>query len=452
VLSRGDLESDVRQMTRHLKNAGVGQGTKVLVALPNSIEFMIAWLAVSDCGAVFMPISPVLTPEERSRIDEIARPDVVVAEKGTIELMAGAYLSRIDCVPYDSDDLSGVSAIIFTSGTTGTPKGVIMTESALLANARAVADYLDLSERDRTLVFLPLHYTYALSQVLSTLLAGGCIVLLRNLLYPILALTAIAKHRVTGFGGVPTSLNILASQEAAMSKCQSLRYILSAGGALTPAMAARIQGAFQRIALFNNYGCTEIGPRATAVDYSAHPHKIGSIGRSIPGVNVSVVRPDLSVAGVQETGEIVLSGPSLMKGYYRDPQTTADRMSRHGFHTGDYAYVDPDGFLYYQGRADDIFKSGGEKISAQEIEDVVMAHEAIVEASVIALSDPIFGAVPVVYAVLRSGKSCTARELQVFCARRLSKHKVPRAVHFVDELRKTASGKVQKYRLKEAAL
>jgi acyl-coenzyme A synthetase/AMP-(fatty) acid ligase len=453
MLSRSSLERQVSQVARLLKNAGVRQGTKVLVALPNSSDFLVTFLAVSDCSAVFMPISPQLIPGERRRIDEIARPDVIIAEKGSVELMRGVYLSPTGCVPFDDDEVRGLSAIIFTSGTTGTPKGVSMSESALVANARAVAGYLDLSERDRTLIFLPLYYTYALSQVVSTLVAGGCIVLLRNLRYPILAFTAISKHKVTGFGGVPTSLNILASQEAALSCCQdSLRYILSAGGPLTPAAAERIQRTFPRVALFNNYGCTEIGPRATTVDYSAHPAKVGSIGRPISGVNVTVVRPDLSVAGVNETGEIVLSGPSLMSGYYRDPRTTADRMSRHGFHTGDYAYVDPDGFLYYQGRADDIFKSAGEKISAKEIEDVVMAHEAVVEAAVIAQPDPILGAVPVVYTVLRPGTSCTDRELQAFCARRLAKYKVPRAVHFVDELGKTASGKVQKYRLREAAL
>ena len=153
---------------------------------------------------------------------------------------------------------------------------------------------------------------------------------------------------------------------------------------------------------------------------------------------------------MDETGEIVLSGPSLMKGYYRDPQHTASRMSRHGFHTGDYAYADLEGFLYFQGRRDDIFKSAGEKVSTKEIEDAVMAHDAVGEAAAISVPDPVQGMVPVVYVVLRPGMSCSERELKTFCARHLSRHKVPRTVHFVDELRKTASGKVQKHRLSEA--
>jgi acyl-coenzyme A synthetase/AMP-(fatty) acid ligase len=309
-----------------------------------------------------------------------------------------------------------------------------------------------LSALDRSLVFLPLSYAYALSQMLSTLVAGGAVVLLQSLRYPALAFQAMHEHRVTGLGGVPTSLAILARhQQAAGARVASLRYMLSAGGPLAPALLRTLQESFPGVGVFNNYGCTEIGPRATALDCAAHPDKIASIGRAIPAVRVTIVSPDGSVAEPGETGEIALSGPSLMKGYYEDPVTTASRMSRHGFLTGDYAYADADGFLFYQGREDDIFKSAGEKVSAREVEDVVLTHEDIAEAAVVSQPHAILGAVPVVYAVLQPGTSCTDRDLQTFCASRLARHKVPRAVHFVDELRKTASGKIQKHRLRETS-
>ena len=309
----------------------------MIVALPNSPAFLISVMAVNACGAVFMPINPQLTPEERHRIDEIARPDFVLAEHGQIELLAGVWLTRTDCVPYGNDDLSGVAAIIFTSGTTGTPKGVMMTEGALLANARSVATYLDLSKADRTLVFLPAYYTYTLSQIFSTWLGGGTVVLLRNLRYPVEAFAAIANHGITGFGGVPTSLSILVSHAPERGVEQAtLRYVLNAGGPLAPSLVSRVQRVFSGASLFNNYGCTEIGPRATAINFTTHPEKTRSIGRAIPGVTVTIVHPDLSVAAPHETGEIVLSGASLMKGYYRDEHTTLGRMSHHGFHTGDF--------------------------------------------------------------------------------------------------------------------
>ena len=455
VLSPGELVDRATALADRLMQAGVGPRSKVLVSLPNSPAFLLSLLAVNRCGAVFMPVNPSLSPDERRRIDEIARPDVVIAEKGSSELVPGACISHADSPSgagerWDDEELSDVAAIIFTSGTTGTPKGVMMTEAALLTNARAVASYLALSEDDRTLVFLPLSYTYTLSQVLSTWVAGAGVVLLRNLFYPTMFFKAIAQHRVTGFGGVPASLNILASQAAGLGReMGSLRYSLSAGGPLRSQLAEAMQKAFPGAALFNNYGCTEIGPRATTIDYNASPDRIGSIGRAIAGVDLTVVRADLTVASTGETGEIVLRGPSLMKGYYRAPEATAARMSRHGFHTGDYAYADPDGFLYYEGRRDDMFKSAGEKISAQEIEEVVMRHEAVSEAAVVSLADPNVEAVPVAYVVLRPGATCTERDLQTFCGRRLSRLKVPRAVYFVETLCRTSSGKVQKYRLRD---
>jgi acyl-CoA synthetase (AMP-forming)/AMP-acid ligase II len=400
-----------------------------------------------------MPLNPRLAHDERRRIDTIARPDFVIGERGAVELPSATYLSATDCERYQDDDLDDVATIIFTSGTTGTPKGVMLTGDALLANASSVARYLTLAETDRTLVFLPLHYTYTLSQIFSTWLAGGSIVLMRNLLYPIQAVSAIAEHRITGFGGVPTSLNILAGHQSDSREAESsLRYVLSAGGPLAPAVADKVQRRFPTATLYNNYGCTEIGPRATAINVAVHAEKGDSIGRPIPGVNVRIVRSDLSLADTLESGEIVLSGASLMKGYYRDEKTTLGRMSHHGFHTGDYGFADKDGFLYFEGRADDIFKSAGEKVSAREIENVLLCHEAIAETAVIAVDDPLHGAVPIAYAVLRPGASCTDRELRAFCAQHLSTHKIPRMVHLVPELYKTASGKVQKHRLREACL
>ena len=448
--TRRRLLAQVAEVASLLRQAGLSRGSKTILALPNSPEFLVSLLAVNECGGVVIPLNPALPRHERQRIEDCARPEFVIAGEADTELLPGVSVSRAAEHTNDPNGLEDVAAIIFTSGTTGTPKGVMLSEAAILINASAVAAYLKLSEVDRGLVFLPLSYAYALSQVLSSLIAGGAVVLLQSLRYPALAFQAMSEHRVTGFGGVPTSLAILARHRQVTGvSVTSLRYMLSAGGPLAPVLLHTLQESFPGVAVFNNYGCTEIGPRATAFDCAAHPDKMGSIGRAIPGVRATILSPDGSVAGPGETGEIALSGPSLMKGYYDDPVTTASRMSRHGFLTGDYAYADADGFLYYQGREDDIFKSAGEKVSAREVEDVVLTHEDIAEAAVVSQPDAILGAVPVVYAVLQPGTSCTDRDLQEFCASRLARHKVPRAVHFVDELRKTGSGKIQKHWLRQ---
>jgi acyl-CoA synthetase (AMP-forming)/AMP-acid ligase II len=452
ILTRQRLLADIERASEALRRAGLAGGDKVLLTLPNGPEQLIALFALSDCGAVVMPMNPALGVEERTRIEALARPDFIVGSRDGQKVYSGVYVSRSSEAIDDHDGLEDVAMIIFTSGTTGVPKGVMLTEAGILANAESVATYLDLSDRDRSLVFLPLSYGYALSQVLSTLTAGGTVVLLQSLRYPKEAFQAMSRHAVTGLGGVPTSLAILARhQKSAPADLPRLRYILSAGGPLAPTLLDEIQGAFSGVTVFNNYGCTEIGPRATAFDCSAFPGKLGSIGRAIPGVNLTLVASGSPVQVPGEIGEIVLSGPSLMKGYYRDPQTTASRMSRFGFHTGDYASFDGDGFLYYLGREDDIFKSAGEKVSAKEVEDVVMAHQDVTEAAVIAHPDALLGAVPVVYAVLRPGSVCTDRDLQSFCARRLARHKVPRAVHFVEALRKTETGKIQKHWLRHTS-
>jgi acyl-CoA synthetase (AMP-forming)/AMP-acid ligase II len=166
-------------------------------------------------------------------------------------------------------------------------------------------------------------------------------------------------------------------------------------------------------------------------------------------VELHLVRGDLSLAEVGETGEIVLAGPTLMRGYYRDPDATAHKTSKWGFHTGDFAYADADGFLFYEGRSDDVFKCAGEKVSAKEVEDAVLEHPGILEAAVTAHEDPLLGQVPVVHVVVRAEGAPTEEDLRAFCGRRLSRHKVPRRVFFVSALDKTPTGKIQKFRLRE---
>lgn len=434
-----------------LSREGVWANSKVVVALANSPALPIVMMALSEIGAVSIPLNPSMAEKERTRIVGIAQPDFVACFQGQKRLVPGVSVSRVSSRSGQPDPaLEGVSTIVFTSGTTGNQKGVLLSADALLINAESVVEYLELGPDDRTLIFLPLHYSYALSQLLTTWMGGGAVVLMKHLLYPAQAMKLIDQHGVTGVGGVPTSLSILAAQSTGPKR--SPRYVMSAGAPLPPMLVRKLNAVFPGAAIFNNYGCTEIGPRATAVNYAEHPDRIGSIGRPIARVGVKLIHADQSEAEPRETAEIVLSGPTLMKGYYRDPNSTASRMSRWGFHTGDYAYADEDGFLYYQGRADDIFKSGGEKVSAREIEDVILEHNGVLEVAVVAETHPVLGHVSVAYVVRVEAGGPTEEGLRLFCRRKLSSHKVPRIVRFMDKLERTANGKVQKFRLKAATL
>lgn len=452
-LSYQHLQEEVIEKARLLRKLGVFKGSKVVLSLDNSPSFVVCLFAVNKAEAIFVPLNPYLKDTERERITYIARPDFMISEEGEHPILPGIYLSKFSG-PADGDrsNLEDLSALLFTSGTTGTPKGVMMTDDNLLSNAQSVIRYLNLTDEDRTLLFLPLYYSYSFSQYLTTLLAGGTVVLTENLLYPQRTLEVMEKYAVTGFGGVPTTLNILANHPSVEKfKFHSLRYILNAGGPISPSLIRQLKKVFPQAHVINNYGCTEIGPRATYVDYTEFPEKIGSIGKPMPGVKVALIKDDLTVASPMEMGEIVLKGPSLMKGYYRNPECTGKSMSHWGFHTGDYAYADESGFLYIQGRRDDIFKCGGEKVSAKEIEDVFLEHPDVFEAAVVSTEDPAMGAVPVAYVVAKNSAAVPSeRALQAFCSQRLSRYKLPRQIHFVDSLEKSSTGKIQKYRLKEA--
>jgi acyl-CoA synthetase (AMP-forming)/AMP-acid ligase II len=445
-LTYGDVRDAVSHFATRLRQEGVRGGDKVVLTLPNAVTLPLAMMAVSELDAVAIPLNASMPQIERTRILAVAEPHFEVSGAG--DAMDALVINAHGTARIEDAELNDVSLIIFTSGTTGAPKGVLLTGEALLLNAESVVDYLRLTPRDRTLIFLPLYYSYPLSQLLTTWMTGGVVVLMKNLMFPAEALQAMEDHAITGFGGVPTSLNILSSHAAPSPR--SLRYVMSAGGPLPSVLIDKVAAAFPGAALFNNYGCTEIAPRATAVNYAEHPERVGSIGCAISVVDVRLIRADLSEADAGETAEIVLNGPTLMRGYYRDPQTTARRMTRWGFHTGDYAHRDADGYLYFDGRADDVFKVNGEKVSAREIEDVLLQHPDVSEVAVVAEADQLRGQVPVAYVVQAVNADATPRALQMFCRSRLSAHKVPQAVHFVPHLDRTANGKIQKFRLKSA--
>jgi len=436
-----------------LQDLGVSTRSKVVLSLRNSPAFIISLFAVNKAEAIFIPLDPYLQDSEKERLTNIARPDFMISEEGEHEIFPGIHLSKCNGPTYkDNSDLEDLCAVLFTSGSRGLPKGAMLTDENLLSNARAVIRYLNLNSEDRSLVFLPLHYSYSLSQCLTTLLAGGMVVLMENLLYPGMAFALMDEYSVTGFGGVPTSLKALA-HHSSLEKYEfdSLRFVLNAGAPISPSLIKQLAKAFPKAHIINNYGCTEIGPRATYVDYTEFPEKIGSIGKPVPGVEVTLVKDHQTVASPMEMGEIALKGPSLMKGYYRNPQCTRESMSNWGFHTGDYAYTDKSGFLYIQGRQDDIFKCGGEKVSAQEIEDVLLEHPDVFEAVVVSKRDPAMGAAPIAYIVVKNSAAVPSeRALQAFCSQRLSGYKLPRQIHFVESLEKSSTGKIQKYRLKEA--
>jgi acyl-CoA synthetase (AMP-forming)/AMP-acid ligase II len=278
---------------------------------------------------------------------------------------------------------------------------------------------------------------------------GGTLVVNQSFLYPNVVLDMMQREEVTGFSGVPSTFAILLNRSALRSyKFPSLRYITQAGGAMSPKLAEELHGIFPEVELFIMYGQTEASARLSYLEPKELLRKAGSIGKAIPGVNLEVSREDGTPAPVGEVGEIVASGGNIMAGYMNDPEKTACTLKGGRLWTGDLARVDTEGFLYIVSRKSDIIKCGGHRICPKEIEEVLLEHPAVHEPAVVGLADEILGESVAAYVVLKDDAGCTATELLGHCQRELPPYKVPHKIVFIDELPKTASGKIKKGELK----
>ncbi len=350
----------------------------------------------------------------------------------------------------NSSDDNTLAALIYTSGSTGEPKGVMLSHANMLAAIRAVNAYLQLTERDIIYSALPLASSYGLYQLLLGLTIGATVVLDRSFAFPARSLALIAAEKATVFAGVPTMFAWLAGTTVlSQYDLSPLRLLTSAAAALPPAHAAALRERLPQARLFVMYGQTEC-KRISYLDPDELGRKAGSVGRGMPFQQHRVIDEAGAAVAAGETGELIVRGPHVMQGYWRNPEATALKLRSHGsggelwLHTDDLFRVDTEGFLYFVGRRDDIIKIGGHKVSPTEIENVLCQMPEIAEAAVVGMPDPLWGAAAKAHVVLKTDKSCTAGDVLRFCSPRLQGYMVPKAVVFVAALPKTESGKVKK--------
>ena len=350
--------------------------------------------------------------------------------------------------PENAHDLA---ALVYTSGTTGEPKGVMADHAAMIFATETIAAYLDSKDTDVVLSPLPLSFSYGLYQVLVTFCVGGTLVLERSFAFPTEVLRHIEHHGVTGLCGVPTMFATLLQMKGLASACSTLRYITNAAAALPAKDALDLRRKLPHADLYLMYGMTEI-VRALYLPPEMVEAKPESVGKAIPGIEVWIEGPSGKRLGPDEIGELMVRGPNVMLGYWGAPDLTAKRFRSGGAAdtricmTGDLFISDVDGFLYFVGRTDDIIKSRGEKIAPKEIEDVLQRLEGVKEAVVIGVADPLLGeAVKAV--VVRNSTALDAKRVMEHCRRYLEDYMVPRVVEFRDSLPRTASGKVHRREL-----
>jgi len=349
-------------------------------------------------------------------------------------------------------DVSGrdIAAIVYTSGSTDEPKGVMLSHDNFEANADSIIQYFDLSADDSMMVLLPFCYSYGKSLLNTHLIAGGTLVLEKRFMYPNVILDKMIEEGVTGFAGVPSTYSILLNRSNIRNyRFPKLRYLAQAGGALPPKHAQEITTLFPGKKFYIMYGQTEATARITYLDPADVLRKPGSIGKPVPGVSIELIKEDGNIAGANEEGEIAVTGRNVMIGYWNKPSETAKALKNGRLHTGDLAKRDEEGYLYLSGRRSDMIKSGAHRISPKEIEELILELPEVHEAGVVGIEDEILGEALCACVVLKEGCESDEKKIQRHCQQKLAAFKIPKHVHFMKELPKTVTGKVRKFLLKE---
>ncbi|MFT4043364.1 MAG: long-chain fatty acid--CoA ligase [Gordonia sp. (in: high G+C Gram-positive bacteria)] len=478
-LTHGQLRDQVDATAAALAAAGITRGTLIGVLLRNHIEYVTIMAAANRIGAAIVPLNYRLSPQEWRFIldhagavgvlaehDFIASIDSIRDDLPRLTLLLGLDAAppgwrdfdefvdahrgeRVDIVDVDPDELQ---RLMYTSGTTSRPKGVMISHGNVAwKNFSHILEF-GLTEHDSVLICGPMYHVGGMDLPgIAALHAGGSLrIVVKFSVNEVLS--AIAEHRPTLMWVAPAMMNeLLRSPELAHTDVSSLRVITGGGETMPIPLFERISKAFPNTWFADAYGLTETVSGDCVNDSSHSRSKIGSVGRPVAHNAIRIVADDGHPLGADQLGEIVIKGPKVTKGYWRDPEATARTIRDGWFHTGDIGRIDADGYLYIEDRKKDMIISGGENIATPEIERVLYEYDDVVEAAVLGMAHPRWGEVPKAYVVLREGSSTTVNELREFVAARLAKYKVPAEFVFIDQLPRTPSGKVLKRALRTDA-
>jgi long-chain acyl-CoA synthetase len=441
---------------------GVGPGDRVGIMLPNVPYFAAVYYGILRLGAVVVPMNVLLKGREVSfylRDPEAkvvlawhgfaeaaqqgaaeAGTECVLVEPGAFErLLAGAEPRR-DVEERAADD---TAVILYTSGTTGTPKGAELTHANLGRNAEIAVGLFGIGQDDVVLGALPLFHSFGQTCGLNACIRAGGVLTLIPRFDPDKALEIIARDRVTVFEGVPTMYSAMLQSAAAETADTSSLRVCASGGAALPVEVLRAFEARFGCKVLEGYGLSETSPVAS-FNHPDRDRRPGSIGTPIDGVDMKVVGEEGEDLPAGEVGEIAIRGHNVMKGYWRRPDATAEAVRDGWFHTGDLAKVDDEGYFYIVDRKKDMIIRGGYNVYPREVEEVLYEHPAVAEAAVIGMPHPELGEEVAAVVALKAGGDATADELRDHCREQVAAYKYPRHVFFVDALPKGPTGKILK--------
>jgi long-chain acyl-CoA synthetase len=457
-LDNARFSQTVSAIAALLADAGLRHGDVLAIMLPNRVELITSMFAAWRLGVAVTPVNPALTGQEaRYQIDD-AGANVVVADSASAAKLAGGGHVIIPVedvtsparpqVPVPVQAEPGTLALlIYTSGTTGRPKGVMLDHDNVRATAELIVTWFDMTRETRSLLVLPLfHVNGIMVSVVSPLLAGASTFVAERFD----AATfwgCVERARPTFFSAVPTIYALLVSRPGEQADTRNLRYVICGAAPMPRELISEFEQRFG-VPVVEGYGLSECTVVCTANPVHG-VRKAGSVGPALPGVEVGAVDSAGQLLPAGQAGEVVVRGPNVMRGYLGRPEESAEVLRDGWLHTGDVGRFDDDGYLTLVDRVKDLIIRGGENIYPKEIEDVLYAHDAVLEVAVVGRPDPLFGEQPVAFVALRPGRSAMPADLIEHCLGFLARYKVPREVYIEEVLPKNAVGKIVKPMLRE---
>jgi acyl-CoA synthetase (AMP-forming)/AMP-acid ligase II len=470
TVTYGQMAERAAALAGGLRERGVQAGQVVALLSYNCNEFLEAIFAANHLGAIAMPINWRLAAPEVRYILEHSEAAALVCDESLLDLaeeatkdldlqrivitgrrdgwtpLAEVRSAPIERVRADGDD---VHRLMYTSGTTGRPKGVMLTHANLAWKNLAHLVEFGITRDDLGLACGPLYHVGALDLTTTTLIAAGASTIIHRAFDAAQVVDEIERSRVTVIWMAPAMVNaVMALPDIESRDLSSVRLVIAGGEKMPIPLIERLRKVFPSAWFADAYGLTETVSGDTFLDAESTITKLGSCGRPCLFLELDLWDDDGNPVPPGEKGEVVLRGPKVFKGYWRDPEATERAFAGGWFHTGDIGVRDEDGYLFIVDRLKDMILSGGENIAGSEVERVLYEHGGILECAVVGRPDAKWGEVPVAFVVLKEGVTATAVELTEHCRGQLAKFKVPKDVTFIEALPRNPSGKVLKRELR----